>query len=285
MIMLNIIQITYLLSTQLNDIIESMPLQPRLLETALGYTRIMDRFAEEYPEHYLFPFVNGRNLLCALEKEEVNLFAHRDFSGESYFEARKNMVNESYERAKEYLDRAARLFEGYLEEHENKDLRIERTNIQNYLAMWYRQSAFLKARSLPSPFMAQIGELIDDDEPDIEKVKEAVTSDVVMEITSLAAQSVSICKSMFENEVFQSDASAYVTLSLLANSLKIFLSPGNIELGLKYYETAIGCLGPNSNLIEGLGFYRDAQAAYERNGEEQLQLSLAKHLFQGRPMA
>lgn len=238
----------FVIAQEIDDQIDPYQSHPLVFESTLGYAHLIDQLAQLDPTFYEYPFVNGKNILTALEIKEIEVINNREnLTSDNNLMTLKKRIFGFYEKIENYLKKASELFDKFtdsLNNNEDKELmKMYRGKIKSRLAQMYRRKAFFILRSTPTS-------------------EEATQLENLVTILKLTRMSVNLHRELFQNEIFLDDYEAAATLANLANALKIFGAQEGMK-GLKYYEEARNICGPHPLIEEGISVYRILASDYD----------------------
>lgn len=203
-----------------------------------SHVELIDILARMEPELFEYPYLNGKNLLATLQYLEAKVIAKRDRVGK--YQNMQRMHSEilsHYPTIEKYLTRASTLFAVFSDSACYEPINFYETRINTYKAMSYRQEAFFALRSAPT-------------------LHQALEFEKLRKIQNLIEKSIFIYNNLFQNGIFPDEKSVIITLTGMANSLKLVKSEFN--RGLAYYELAQQTFGNQRPIIDGLTFFKIA---------------------------
>jgi len=231
-------QSAFVMANAFEDIIINKSLDFNLRNTHI-YVSFMDTLSKEDPQYWEFPFINGKNLLSALEKREGYIIETAGGLGTvKDIRSLKEEVIKDYHRVDNYIKRALELFN-----HFKKDDKLLDTYyfmIKDYSAKLKRREIFFKIRS----------------EPNLSKI---LQTSVLSEILKIGKELDDFYIERFSNTKFLDKKNAAIALANYANAIKLQLSRKSIDRGLAYYESAREILGDLPRILEGISYYEEAK--------------------------
>jgi len=212
------------------------------VEAALSLVQTIENGSNELskqePDFFELPFLNGKNLLAALENVEQHVVANRDYlSSSPQLRGLRDFVMESYDRIEGYLTTAITLFEQFSSKSDHEDsLKAYDTHIRIHLAQLYRRKARFILQQDPDP--------------------KDVTEKTIEKVLTLAGKSIDLYDALFKDGVYMDEREAAGTAANLANAMKLLATEENRKKALGYYEEARKILGDIPEISQGIEYYQ-----------------------------
>jgi len=238
-----------------------------IINNTEGHVMGIDMLAAKDPEFYEYPYLNGKNILSAMEVLGEHVIANRDHikTNPELLEL-VGYVNKQNDVAIDYLNKAVMLYNRFIKKT-GDEVAFYQSAIKGYVASGLRLKGFFMIRSSDlDEIRRDIRDNIDEimtkhmENPnDLFKECDSLSSTFQGSNAKIAHSMIFTAQKMYEHVLscctIGDEIQAATLLANYANSLKLPTSKENAKKGLACFKEARKILGPLHQIEEGISFY------------------------------